>query len=158
VIYLNKPMNKKQKRSARCLCVQLLYSSELSESNSIEEVLKSFFKRKDQDLDNIIYTPDEIKYAKKLMKYAFENIDKIDQLIQDKLKNWAMHRLAVMDKVILRMSISEMFYMDDIPPKVSMAEGIEIAKQFSTIDSSGFINGILDAIYNDNKNSISKVV
>ena len=151
-------MNKKQKRSARCLCVQLLYSSELSESNSIEEVLKSFFKRKDQDLDNIIYTPDEIKYAKKLMKYAFENIDKIDQLIQDKLKNWAMHRLAVMDKVILRMSISEMFYMDDIPPKVSMAEGIEIAKQFSTIDSSGFINGILDAIYNDNKNSISKVV
>ena len=85
-------------------------------------------------------------------------MDTIDKLIQDKLKNWAMHRLAIMDKVILRMSISEMFYMEGIPPKVSMAEGIEIAKQFSTTDSSGFINGILDAIYNDNKNSISKVV
>ena len=94
----------------------------------------------------------------KLTNYAFEHIVTIDKLIQDKLKNWAMHRLAIMDKVILRMSITEMFYMEGIPPKVSMAEGIEIAKQFSTIDSSGFINGILDAIYNDNKNSISKVV
>ena len=151
-------MNKKQKRSARCLCVQLLYSSELSKNNSVEEVLKSFFKNEDQDLDNIIYTDDEIMYAKKLTNYAFEHIVTIDKLIQDKLKNWAMHRLAIMDKVILRMSISEMFYMEGIPPKVSMAEGIEIAKQFSTIDSSGFINGILDAIYNDNKNSINKKV
>tara|TARA_B100000700_G_scaffold246383_1_gene275270 strand:- start:112 stop:570 length:459 start_codon:yes stop_codon:yes gene_type:complete len=151
-------MNKKQKRSARCLCVQLLYSSELSKNNSVEEVLKSFFKNEDQDLDNIIYTDDEIIYAKQLTNYAFEHIVTIDKLIQDKLKNWAMHRLAIMDKVILRMSISEMFYMEGIPPKVSMAEGIEIAKQFSTIDSSGFINGILDAIYNDNKNSINKKV
>ena len=69
-----------------------------------------------------------------------------------------MHRLAIMDKIILRMCISEMLYMEDIPPKVSMAEGIEIAKKFSTIDSSGFINGILDAIYNDKKNNMDKIV
>ena len=84
------------------------------------------------------------------MKYTFAHINEVDQLIKDKLMNWAMHRLAIMDKIILRMCISEMLYMEDIPPKVSMAEGIEIAKNFSTIDSSGFINGILDAIYNDN--------
>ena len=45
-------------------------------------------------------------------------------------------------------SISEMFFIDDVPKKVSMAEGIEISKEFSTKDSSSFINGILDAIYN----------
>ena len=56
------------------------------------------------------------------------------------------------------MCISEMLYMDEVPPKVSMAEGIEIAKQFSTIDSSGFINGILDAIYNDNKNKMDETI
>tara|TARA_B100000959_G_C14664755_1_gene493906 strand:+ start:57 stop:512 length:456 start_codon:yes stop_codon:yes gene_type:complete len=151
-------MNKKQKRSARCLCLQLLYSSELSDDCSIEKILKSFFKNKDKDLDNIIYSPDEINYAKKLMKYAFNHNEEIDKLIKDKLKNWAMHRLAVMDKIILRMCISEMLYMDEVPPKVSMAEGIEIAKQFSTIDSSGFINGILDAIYNDTKNDVGKVL
>ena len=151
-------MNKKQKRSARCLCLQLLYSSELSDNPSSDKVIKSFFKSKDQDLDDIIYSNDEINYAKKLMKFTFDNLDKIDQLIKGKLKNWAMHRLATMDKIILRMCISEMLYIDEVPPKVSMAEGIEIAKQFSTIDSSGFINGILDAIYNDNKNKIDETI
>jgi len=151
-------MNKKQKRSARCLCLQLLYSSELSDNSSSDKVIKSFFKSKDQDLDDIIYSNDEINYAKKLMKFTFDNLDKVDQLIQGKLKNWAMHRLATMDKIILRMCISEMLYMDEVPPKVSMAEGIEIAKQFSTIDSSGFINGILDAIYNDNKNKMDETI
>ena len=56
-----------------------------------------------------------------------------------------------MDKIILRMAISEMLFIDEVPPKVSIAEGVEIAKQFSTEDSSSFVNGILDAIYNDNK-------
>ena len=151
-------MNKNQKRSARCLCLQLLYSSELSDDHSSEEIVKSLFKNKDKDLDDIVYSTDEINYAKKLVGYTFKHVNEIDKLIEEKLVNWAMHRLAIMDKIILRMCISEMLYMKDIPPKVSMAEGIEIAKQFSTIDSSGFINGVLDAIYNDKKNSIDKVV
>mgnify|MGYP000465773927 CR=1 FL=1 len=116
------------------------------------------YQSKDKDLDDIVYSTDEINYAKKLVGYTFKYVNEIDKLIEEKLVNWAMHRLAIMDKIILRMCISEMLYMKDIPPKVSMAEGIEIAKQFSTIDSSGFINGVLDAIYNDKKNSIDKVV
>ena len=151
-------MNKKQKRSARCLCLQLLYSSELSDNYSSKDIIKSFFKNKDKDLDDTVYSKDEINYAEKLMRYTLKHITEVDLLIQNKLKNWAMHRLAIMDKMILRMCISEMFYMEDIPPKVSMAEGIEIAKKFSTIDSSGFINGILDAVYNDKKNNINKAV
>jgi len=151
-------MNKKQKRSARCLCLQLLYSSELSNNYSSKDIIKSFFKDKDKDLDDTVYSKDEINYAEELMGYTFKHVTEVDQLIQDKLKNWAMHRLAIMDKIILRMCISEMLYMEDIPPKVSMAEGIEIAKKFSTIDSSGFINGILDAIYNDKKNNMDKII
>ena len=58
-----------------------------------------------------------------------------------------MSRLALMDKLILRMSITEMLYVDEVPHKVSIAEGVEIAKEFSTKDSSRFVNGILDAIY-----------
>ena len=68
-----------------------------------------------------------------------------------------MHRLALIDKIILRMCIAEMLYVEDVPPKVSMAEGIEIAKEFSTNDSSSFINGILDAIYNDNANKLEEI-
>ena len=54
-----------------------------------------------------------------------------------------------MDRLILRMSLSEMLYEDEVPPKVSITEGVEIAKQFSTSDSNSFINGILDAVYNE---------
>ena len=55
----------------------------------------------------------------------------------------------MIDKLILRMAISEMFFIEDVPPKVSIAEGVEIAKVFSTNDSSSFVNGILDAVYNE---------
>ena len=149
-------MNKKQKRSARCLAVQLLYSSEVSNNYSTKDIVDFFFRSKDTDLDDIVYSKDEINYATKLVDCTFKYLDNIDKLIQEKLVNWEMKRLAMMDKIILRMSISEMLYMEGIPPKVSMAEGIEIAKQFSNSDSSRFINGVLDAIYNNHKDILNK--
>ena len=149
-------MNKKQKRSARCLCIQLLYSLELSDNHSSQDIIGHFFKNKDDDVDKVVYSQNEINYANKLFEHAVNHVKEIDAIIKKKLVNWDMHRLAVIDKIILRMCISEMLYMEDIPPKVSMAEGIEIAKQFSTNDSSSFINGILDAIYNDKKNKLEK--
>ena len=141
-------MDKKQKRAARCLSVQLLYSFELIPTYSINKLVENFFKRKDNDLDEITYNKKEIDYAKKLVKHAVSNTESIDHLIEEKLSNWDISRLAIIDKIILRMSIAEMFFIEDVPKKVSMAEGIEISKEFSTKDSSSFINGILDAIYN----------
>jgi len=141
-------MDKKQKRAARCLSVQLLYSFELIPKSSINKLVENFFKKKDNDLDDITYKKKEIDYAKRLVKYTIENSESIDNLIKEKLSNWDITRLAIIDKIILRMSISEMFFIEDVPKKVSMAEGIEISKEFSTKDSSSFINGILDAIYN----------
>lgn len=141
-------MDKKQKRAARCLSVQLLYSFELIPTSSINKLVENFFKRKDNDLDEITYKKKEIDYAKKLVKHAVNNSESIDRLIEKKLSNWDISRLAIIDKIILRMSIAEMFFIEDVPKKVSMAEGIEISKEFSTKDSSSFINGILDAIYN----------
>ena len=141
-------MNKKQKRAARCLSVQLLYSFELTKTSSINKLVENFFKNKDNDLDDLVYKKKEIDYSKKLVKYTVDNSASIDKLIKEKLSNWDITRLAIIDKIILRMSISEMFFIEDVPKKVSMAEGIEISKEFSTKDSSSFINGILDAIYN----------
>ena len=56
------------------------------------------------------------------------------------------------------MSLVEMLYIDDVPPKVSIAEGVEIAKEFSTKDSSRFVNGIVDAVYNHTKHIKTKKV
>ena len=128
--------------------MQLLYSFELIPTSSINKLVENFFKRKDNDLDEITYKKKEIDYAKKLVKHAVSNAESMDHLIEEKLSNWDISRLAIIDKIILRMSIAEMFFIEDVPKKVSMAEGIEISKEFSTKDSSSFINGILDAIYN----------
>ena len=72
-----------------------------------------------------------------------------DKLIKDRSKNWDFDRITLIDKLILRMGVVEMIHIDEVPPKVSIAEGVEIAKQFSTEDSSSFINGILDSVYNE---------
>ncbi len=108
-------MNKKQKRSARCLCVQLLYSLELSDNYSSQEIIDNFFTNKDNDTDKIVYSKNEINYATKLLNYSIDNVKSIDKIIQKKLVNWDMHRLAVIDKIILRMCISEMLHLSKIP-------------------------------------------
>ena len=62
-------------------------------------------------------------------------------------ENWEIQRIALLDKLILLMAICELYFMDDIPPKVTISEAIEIAKRYSTEESSSFVNGILDAVY-----------
>ena len=60
-------------------------------------------------------------------------------------------RIALIDRIIIRLALTEMFYFQDIPAKVSIVEAVEISKEYSTDDSNRFINGILDSIYNENK-------
>ena len=139
-------MDKKEKRISRCLCLEILYANTYS-NNNFEEVLENFFNEKDNALDYQLNS-EQIKYATKLYDITLKHVSEVDKLIESKLVNWEIKRLALMDKIILRMAISEMLFIDEVPPKVSIAEGVEIAKEFSTDDSSGFVNGILDAIYN----------
>ena len=81
-----------------------------------------------------------------------------DHLIEETLENWELSRIAVVDKVILRLALSEIFYFDDIPPEVSINEAIEMAKKFSTARSGKFINGLLDAIYRKLKKELDSGV
>ena len=79
-----------------------------------------------------------------------ETISKVegcDKLIDEHLKNWEFSRIALLDKLIMRMAITEMLFINDVPPKVVISEAIEIAKEYSTAESSSFVNGILDAVY-----------
>ena len=141
-----KNISREEKRVTRYICLQLLYSEELSNQNKIENLLENFFKGDNALFENI--SKEQIDYIKKLYKTTIDNQEKVDEIIKNKLNNWDITRLATIDKSILRMSISEMLFIDEIPPKVSITEGVEIAKVFSTDDSSSFVNGILDAVYN----------
>ena len=141
-------MDKNHKRSARILCLKILFAHNFSD-NSFNDLVNNFFKKKDLDLSSKKYTNDQIKFASKLFDIAIKNKKVIDEIVEKKLVNWEISRLAITDKMILRMSIGEMLFVDDVPPKVSITEAVEIAKEFCSEDSSSFVNGIMDAIYNE---------
>ena len=80
---------------------------------------------------------------------VLENVIWADDLIKLHLQNWEFERVAQVDRLLLRMGICEIFFLEEIPPKVSISEMVEISKIYSTDESPGFINGILDSVYKD---------
>jgi N utilization substance protein B len=84
-----------------------------------------------------------------LFHCVLDHVDWADEQIKTHLQNWEFDRVAQVDRVLLRMGICEIFFIDEVPPKVSISEMVEISKIYSTDDSPGFINGILDAVYKD---------
>ena len=86
-----------------------------------------------------------------LIRKVILNIETLDERIINRVTNWEMNRIALIDKILLRIGICEILHFPDIPPKVSINECIEIAKDFSTAGSAKFINGILDAILAEEK-------
>ena len=92
-----------------------------------------------------------MEYGQKLCGLALMNRTHIDGLIVKYSKNWALSRIALTDRLALRIALTEMIYIDDVPYKVSISEAVEISKSFGTEESGAFVNGILDAAYNDFK-------
>jgi len=85
-------------------------------------------------------------FADPLIRGTLEERDQIDAEIRRVAKNWDLHRIAVVDRNILRLAIYEMRNRQDIPPVVTINEAIDIAKRYSTENSGKFVNGILDKI------------
>ena len=85
-------------------------------------------------------------FAEPLIRGTLEHRDEADDLIRKHALNWELHRIAAVDRNILRLAIYEMLHREDIPPVVSINEAVDIAKKFSTQDSGKFVNGILDKI------------
>ena len=99
-----------------------------------------------------VYKPEKYSngnkdFIRSLFMETISQVDGCDKLIDEHLKNWEFSRIALLDKLIMRMAITEMLFINDVPPKVVISEAIEIAKEYSTAESSSFVNGILDAVY-----------
>lgn len=113
------------------------------------------FSVSDQSLEHVLQTvivpsfredPEGLEFAEKLFLRTADNREITEGLIQDHIANWEIERLAVVDRIILQMAISEIIAFHDIPAKVTINEAIEIAKKYSTSRSGRFVNGILDAV------------
>jgi N utilization substance protein B len=129
--------------------MEALYRIEIAE-DSPELVL--------EDLFSVNPVDEETQgFAQSLVVETVRNQAQIDSLISETAKNWDLERIAIIDKNILRFAIAELLYFPDIPMKVTIDEAIEIAKKFSTPDSSRFVNGILDKIAKSHPQASSKM-
>jgi N utilization substance protein B len=88
---------------------------------------------------------DDKEFMKDLFKHTLDNDESYEQIISGKSKNWDIERLAMVDRIIIKMAIAEMLHFSSIPVKVTINEYIELSKEYSTPKSKQFVNGILDA-------------
>jgi transcription antitermination protein NusB len=135
-----------KRRIVREKVLQILYAYEMNKESlsfHLETILGNTTNKSDRE------------FAENLVNRVILHQNELDEKIKSRVANWEMDRIALIDKLLLRMGICEILYFPDIPPKVSINESIEIAKEFSTSGSGKFINGILDAILSQLKNSKS---
>ena len=126
------------RRKGREFALQSLYALELGEGDS-------------SDLRENIVTGlglgrEEMQYGAKLIQKVLDHVMEIDKYISQHAKNWSLNRIAVIDKILMRCSVAEMLYMNDVPARVSITEAVQMAKKYSTEESAMFVNGILDTI------------
>lgn len=132
-----------KRRQIREKVLQALYAHELS-GESVDLILEHIVAPLKKE-------PEVFELAKQLILKTIEVKGELDALIKGRVANWEFNRLAVIDRIILRMGICELLYFEDIPPKVSINEAIEIARRYSTEKSDKFVNGVLDSILADLK-------
>jgi transcription antitermination protein NusB len=127
------------RRAAREAALKSIYAVEIG-GNRTQDVTKNIIKFSLKD------DTEAIRFAEKLLLVTVDSTAEYDGIIQQNINNWEVNRLAVIDKLILRMAITEFIEFDDVPTKVTINEAIELAKNYSTRKSGNFVNGILDAV------------
>lgn len=129
-----------KRRRARELALQLLYQLDLlPEEDPLAPALEEFWAAHPVE--------EEVRqFAEQLVRGTKANQAKIDECLAQFADRWELSRMAVVDRNILRAGIYELLWCAEIPPKVAINEALEIAKKFSTEESTRFINGVLDRV------------
>ena len=127
-----------ERTAARESALALLYSSDITE-HSVADIV-----------DAGQYPADDIElapYAEALVRGVAAHIDDIDDFLESSSENWALDRMPVVDRAILRLAVYEMRYVDEVPVSVTINEAVELAKAYGgEDDSSRFVNGVLGRI------------
>ena len=126
------------RRKARELAMQALFYMDIRNDVSAE-MLERF-------CENFSPSPKAEPFFLKLVNGVLETQSELDALIERFSKNWDISRMSCVDRNVMRIAVFELVYCDDIPPKVSINEAVDIGKKFGTEESGAFINGIMDSI------------
>ena len=127
------------RRKAREIALQILYQVDVSKVDA-DEAIQLF-------QDSFGMSPEAVEFSTQLIRCTLDHLSAIDELIKTCSENWSLDRMSKVDRNILRTAVCEFLYFDDIPPKVTLNEAIDIGKNYGSDNSGSFINGILDAMY-----------
>jgi N utilization substance protein B len=119
------------------------------DSDMILNIFKQYLHKPGSLNFKEIVAPDKWEFAKSLLHTVIEKSQHLESFIIPKLKNWDAERIALLDMIIMKMGVAEFLYFETIPPKVTINEYIDIAKEYSTQQSGQFVNGILDNIHKE---------
>jgi N utilization substance protein B len=131
------------RHKARELALQLLYATEIT-GNSLQETKKGY-KHLEIDPEFAPKIPMN-EFTLKLLNIVLTHKDELDELLKRVIMHWRLERLTYIERNLLRLATAEIFHFEDIPPKVTINEYIEIAKDYGDNEAPSFINGILDRV------------
>jgi N utilization substance protein B len=162
--YIAKP--KREKKEEREILEFILEKFMLEKENFLSHI-EEIFTNWDDDAEMIILlltnylqkpgtynfkemiSEEKWNFAKDLLQTVLEKSEHLESLIIPKLKNWDPERIALLDMILMKMGVAEFLYFETIPPKVTINEYIDLAKEYSTSQSGQFVNGILDNIHKE---------
>ena len=134
----------RKRTQGREAALQILYQNEMN-PETLDKVIEDYWQQNPPPSE-------EVKlFAERLVRGTVERSEELDKIIVKATENWELGRMAVIDRGILRFATYELLFMEDIPPKVTINEAVNIAKKFSQEESGKFVNGVLDKINHTEK-------
>lgn len=130
-----------RRRKAREVALKVMYAHEISRE-PVADVLEDQLSQHEHD--------EELEeYVRRLVMKVEEERENLDSIISERAVNWELGRIALIDKLILRIGLCELLHFPDVPSKVCINESIEMTKKYSSSDARRFVNGILDSVYKE---------
>ncbi len=130
-----------RRRKSRESALQVLYQLNITQQDAITALT--------QFREHFLSNGEADDFLKRLVLGVLEHFAQLDRLIEQYSENWRIDRINMVDRTILRMALYELLYCEEIPPKVTINEAIDLGKRYGSEDSGSFINGILDRIQNE---------
>ena len=135
-----------KRRQVRERVLQAIYAYEASE-DTVDHILATLIRPTFEGEKTYL------RFAERLFLKSADARTEADVLIDKHVENWDLSRLARTDRYVLWMAIAELLYFPDIPPKVTLNEAVEVARAFGTDKSASFVNGVLDAVLRELRDS-----
>jgi N utilization substance protein B len=134
------------RRRARESALQILYQAEVGRMGPQEAIGAFWQLERSGDVGEEAVDADQQAFANELVRETLARASDLDQLIASHAHNWRLERMAVIDRLVLRLAVCELLTQPETPPKVVINEALELARTFSGDAAVAFVNGVLDAV------------